>query len=57
MASMDANLLDLPKWTLAGATIWPRANFQCEYCDTLLVDNPGTYKWGYQYDHILPQSK
>lgn len=52
-----SKLLELPKWTLAGATIWPRAGYRCEYCDTPLVKDRGTYRWGTRYDHILPQSK
>jgi hypothetical protein len=50
-------LLELPGWTMAGATVWPRAAFRCEYCGTLLVGDIGTHKWGQQYDHILPRSK
>jgi hypothetical protein len=54
---MDQILLELPGWTPAGATVWPRARFSCEYCGTLVVGDIGTYKWGQQYDHILPRSK
>jgi hypothetical protein len=57
MGPFGSKLLELPKWTLAGATIWPRAGFKCEYCDTTLVKDHGTYRWGTRYDHILPQSK
>ncbi len=57
MAEADTVLLQLTRWTSAGAVVWPRAGVKCEYCDASLVGDFGTYRWGTPYDHILPRSR
>ena len=56
MNHVAQSLISLRRWTRAGSIVWPRAQFKCEYCDTRLVDDIGTYLWGTPYDHILPKS-
>jgi hypothetical protein len=55
MDQLADRLAGLPRWTLAGIAVWPRAGYKCEYCDTSLIDDLGTYFWGVPYDHILPR--
>lgn len=49
-------LARLPGWYDITIAVWPRADYRCEYCGRDFLASVDEYRWGWNHDHLIPES-